>query len=84
MSDHPVRDEIRLTDSGFYAGDPHRSFRWMREHAPVYWDATGQVWGVARYADVLAVSKNPQTFSNADGMRPDQPPLPNARLRANV
>jgi cytochrome P450 family 142 subfamily A polypeptide 1 len=77
MSNHPIRDEIRLTDGGFYAGDPHRSFHWMREHAPVYWDASGQVWGVARYADVLAIAKNPQTFSNAAGMRPDQPPLPN-------
>ena len=77
MSDHPERDEIRLTDGAFYAGDPHRSFQWMREHAPVYWDASGQVWGVARYADVVAISKDPQTFSNAAGMRPDQPPLPN-------
>ena len=57
MSDHPVRDEIRLTDGRFYAGDPHRHFDWMRAHAPLYWDDTSQLWGLTRHADVMALSE---------------------------
>jgi cytochrome P450 family 142 subfamily A polypeptide 1 len=48
----------------------------MRTHAPLYWDEAGQVWGVTTYADVLAVSKDPQTFCNGGGVRPDQPAMP--------
>jgi cholest-4-en-3-one 26-monooxygenase len=76
MHDHPVREEIKLTDGFFYAADPHLHFRWMRDHAPVYWDASGQTWGITRYADVLAVSRDPQTFRNSGGVRPDQASMP--------
>ena len=76
MRDHPSNPDIRLVDGAFYAGDAHRHFQWMREHAPVYWDATARVWGVARYEDVLAVSRDPQTFCSGQGMRPDAPSLP--------
>jgi cytochrome P450 family 142 subfamily A polypeptide 1 len=76
VHDYPFNPEIRLVDGAFYAADPHRHFQWMREHAPVYWDATGNVWGITRYEDVLAVSRDPQTFCNGQGMRPDTPSLP--------
>jgi cytochrome P450 family 142 subfamily A polypeptide 1 len=46
----------------------------MRENAPVYWD--GSIWGVTRYADIRAIAKEPETFSNAGGIRPKQAPLP--------
>ena len=73
---HPVRDEVRLTDGAFYAGDLHTHLRWMREHAPVYWDAAGQTWGITSHEDVLAVSKDPQTFRSSGGIRPDNPAMP--------
>src|SRR5437879_3509938 len=76
VRDHPVHPDIRLADGAFYAADPHRLFHWMREHAPVYWDDAAQLWGIALYDDVLAVSRDPQTFCNAHGMRPDAPSLP--------
>lgn len=76
MDDHPRHPAIALTDGTFYARDPHPHFDWMREHAPLYWDDAGQVWGVTRYADLLAVSKDPQTFRSGGGIRPDQPPMP--------
>jgi cytochrome P450 len=34
--------------------DPYPFYRYLREHAPVYWWDTGQAWVVTRYADVLA------------------------------
>jgi cytochrome P450 family 142 subfamily A polypeptide 1 len=78
MPAHPTRPEIRLLDGRFYAGDPHRWFDWMRANAPVYRDESGEpaVWAVTRYDDVMAVSKDAQSFSNAQGMRPDSPALP--------
>jgi cytochrome P450 family 142 subfamily A polypeptide 1 len=34
------------------------------------------VWGVAAYAALLAMEKDPATFSNAGGIRPDTGPIP--------
>jgi cytochrome P450 family 142 subfamily A polypeptide 1 len=75
VPDHPTNDRVRLTDGRFWASDPHEDLAWMRANAPVYWDAAGQTWGIAKYEDVLGVSRDSQTFSNAGGIRPDNPPL---------
>ena len=72
---HPTHPALRLLDGRFYAEDPHPHFSWMRRHAPVYWDPEGRVWGVARYADVVRVSRDPETFCSRHGSRPDSPPL---------
>ena len=74
MADHPTRDDIELCSGAFWAGDHHEALTWMRAHAPVYFD--GNVWGVTRYADVKDVSRQPEVFSNAGGIRPQQGPLP--------
>src|SRR5690242_9781040 len=46
----------------------------MRANAPVYWD--GRVWGVSRYDDLREVSRHPEVFSSAGGIRPGFAPLP--------
>jgi len=74
--DHPVNEALRLTDGAFYAREPEPHYAWMRKNAPVYWDELGNVWGITRYDDVRAVSKDPSTFSNAGGIRPGYPALP--------
>jgi cytochrome P450 family 142 subfamily A polypeptide 1 len=74
MADHPTRDDIELCSGAFWAGDHHAALTWMRANAPVYFD--GNVWGVTRYADVKDVSRQPELFSNAGGIRPNQPALP--------
>jgi cytochrome P450 family 142 subfamily A polypeptide 1 len=74
MADHPTRDDIELCSGAFWAGDHHEALTWMRAHAPVYFD--GNEWGVTRYADVKDVSRQPELFSNAGGIRPNQPALP--------
>ena len=48
----------------------------MREHAPAYFDEASGVWGITRYADIREISKDPDTFSNAGGIRPDSDALP--------
>jgi cytochrome P450 family 142 subfamily A polypeptide 1 len=68
--------EIDLLDGRLYGGDSHPVYAWMREHAPVYFDARNEIWAAATYAAVLAASKDPATFSNAGGIRPDFGPLP--------
>ena len=42
----------------WYASQPHDDWAWMREHAPVYWDAKNEVWALTRYDDVLAIEKD--------------------------
>ena len=73
-ADHPTRDDIQLCSGAFWAGDHHEPLTWMRAHAPVYWDGT--VWGVSRYDDLRDVSRHPEVFSNAGGIRPGFAPLP--------
>jgi cholest-4-en-3-one 26-monooxygenase len=76
MPDHPTHPAIALLDGRFYAAGPHEHFTWMRAHAPVYWDDAGKVWGVARYADVLEVSRHPEVFCSGQSSRPDAPAIP--------
>ena len=64
-----------LTDARLYAGDPYPTYRWLREEAPVYWDATSRQWALSRYADVEYVSKTPALFSAAQGVLPDSDAL---------
>jgi cytochrome P450 family 142 subfamily A polypeptide 1 len=68
--------DVNLLDGAFYAGDPYPSFAWMRRHQPVYRDQRSGVWGVTRYQDVRAIGRDPVTFSNAEGIRPDYPAFP--------
>ena len=72
----PSNPAIRLLDGYWYTEDPHRHFAWMREHAPVFWDEGGRVWGVAGYEELLRVSKDPETFCSRESSRPDSPPIP--------
>ena len=65
-----------LLDGHWYAGQPLADWAWMREHAPAYWDAKNEVWALTRYDDVLAVEKNPATFSSYRAPRPHGRHLP--------
>jgi len=67
---------IHLLDGRFYAGAPHPHFQWMRAHAPVYWDASGGVWGIALHEDIMAIAKDPETFCSRFSSRPDAPAFP--------
>ncbi len=73
MPDHPTNASVRLLDRFFYL-DPHAHFRWLREHAPIYWDASadGGLWGIARYEDVLTVSRQPELFCSGKSSRPER------------
>ncbi len=68
--DHPVRDDIDLLDGRWYAGDLHDGLTWMRANAPVYHDPWSDCWAITTYDDIMAVSKDPVRFSNAENIRP--------------
>jgi cytochrome P450 family 142 subfamily A polypeptide 1 len=72
----PADIEINLVDGQFYGGNPFPAFAWMRDHAPAYFDEEAGVWGITRHADIKEIAKDPDTFSNAGGIRPDSGPLP--------
>jgi cytochrome P450 family 142 subfamily A polypeptide 1 len=63
-------EDIRLLDGNFYAGDPYPTYAWLRENSPVHRDAYHKVWGISRYADVVALEKNAKLYSSAPSSRP--------------
>lgn len=71
MTETTTKPKIDLIDpSSFVGGQPHDQFRWLREHEPVYKHPKpdgGHFWALTRYADVRAVGRDHQTFSNAAG-----------------
>jgi cytochrome P450 family 142 subfamily A polypeptide 1 len=76
MASHPVREDIDLLDGAFYCREPHDVWSWMRAEAPVYHDEGNDVWAVTRYHDVLAIEKDPVTFSSHRAPRPHGDSLP--------
>ncbi len=61
-----------LSHDTFTHGVPHAAFGRLRDSSGLTWiseqDGAG-FWAVTRYEDVLHVSKNPQIFSSAKGIR---------------
>jgi cytochrome P450 family 142 subfamily A polypeptide 1 len=68
------RPELDFVSGEFWGADPHAGLTWLREHSPVHWDEAAEVWGIARYDDVKEVSKHPDVWSSAGGIRPDSGP----------
>jgi cytochrome P450 family 142 subfamily A polypeptide 1 len=68
---------IDLLDGDLYANGPYETYAWMREHSPVHWDATNELWGVARYDDIVEIERRKDVFINSDqtkgGYRPNIP-----------
>ena len=56
-----------VSAESFSSGQPHAQFDWLRRNAPVrrHDEADGPgFWAVTRYADVLAVDRDSQTYSS--------------------
>ena len=69
-------DGVNLLDGRWYADDPHAIWSWMRRESPVHWNDAGQVWGIAKYDDVLTIEKDPRTYSSRRAPRPHGQSLP--------
>ena len=72
-----------INPEGFAAGHPFAQYRWLREHAPVFWheEPNGPgFWAVTRYDDVYNVDRNFQAFSSEPTIM-IQDPLDNQQLQ---
>jgi cytochrome P450 len=47
--------------------DPYPTYRWLREHAPLYRNRDLEFWALSRYQDVLAASLAWEAYSSAEG-----------------
>jgi cytochrome P450 family 142 subfamily A polypeptide 1 len=70
-----TRPDVDLADGNFYAGDSHAAYRWMRSNEPIFRDRNGLA-GATTYQAVIEAERQPELFSNAGGIRPDQPAMP--------
>ena len=63
-----------LTPALYADGPPHEQFAWLRANAPVYEhqladpNLIDRCWVVSRHDDVRAISRDPESFSSADGI----------------
>lgn len=76
MPHHPTHEAINLISGEFWGRNPHEEFRWMRENAPVYYDEHSSAWGISKHADLRLISRTPEVFSSAQGIRADADPMP--------
>jgi cytochrome P450 len=81
-------DPLDLVDAARYArrGYPHDVWTRLRAEDPVaYIEAPGfePFWAITKHADIMEVSKQPERFSNAQGItlaRAGQPPIPPSEM----
>ncbi|HEV3132793.1 MAG TPA: cytochrome P450 [Acidimicrobiales bacterium] len=57
-----------LLDPDFYAGDPFPLYARLRRESPLAWNGTAGFWVASRHADVVAISRDTETFSSAKGI----------------
>ena len=67
---HPVRDGVEVMNPTFHA-DPFDHYRWMHEHAPVYWDDITGLWALTRHRDISHVEANHEIYCSVKGSRPE-------------
>ena len=72
-----TKPDVDLTDGEFYAdrSASREAYRWMRANEPVFRDRNGLA-AATTYEAVIDAERNPELFSNAGGIRPDQDALP--------
>ncbi len=61
--------DVDVLDPRFY-DDPWEAYRWLRHHAPLWWDARNELWVVSRHEDVSHISRHQDLYSAAQGVRP--------------
>jgi cytochrome P450 family 142 subfamily A polypeptide 1 len=59
---------VDLLDPTFHVGDPHPTYRWMREHEPVFRDVNG-IWCLTRMEHVREIERHAGTFVSSQGYR---------------
>jgi cytochrome P450 family 142 subfamily A polypeptide 1 len=63
------RRAIDVCDAALY-DDPWETYRWLRDHAPLYRDEANDLWVVSKYRDVFDISRAPDLYCSGNGVRP--------------
>lgn len=73
MTLHAEPGVARVFDPYDYAvqEDPYPTYAWLREEAPVYYNAERDFWALSRHADVHAAVRDDVRLSNARGVSLD-------------
>jgi cytochrome P450 family 142 subfamily A polypeptide 1 len=75
-----VRPALDLLDGESYVRGTYERYAWFREHEPVAWDETNELWGIFRYDDIVEIEMRDDIFVNSDrakgGYRPNIPADP--------
>ena len=74
-----------IADPAFYAGDPFPHYARLRAEAPLAWLPDPGCWIASCHADVLRISRDPETFCSSQGVllmdvTRDLPEIPGALL----
>jgi cytochrome P450 len=79
-SSYPVDEDFDPLSED-YLQDPYAYYARFRHEAPVFFAPKIGMWVVSRYEDILAIVKDPETFSNARVQEPLQELEPEAAQR---
>lgn len=60
---------IDSMDPDFY-DDPWEGYRWLRNNAPIWWDAKNELWLISKHEDLSHMSRHQELYSAASGVRP--------------
>src|SRR5437867_323662 len=65
--------QFALDDPEFYVAGVDAAYTRLRVEAPVYWCERAGFWALAKHADVLHVSRDPQLFCSGRGVLVNDP-----------
>jgi cytochrome P450 len=86
--DHGAADADITDPDAFVRGVPYATFERLRRHDPVSWwdehDGGKGFWAVTGYDDLLAVSRQVEIFSSAQGITLEEMDPEDFRLRRNM
>jgi cytochrome P450 family 142 subfamily A polypeptide 1 len=68
-------ERLDLLDADLHL-DPYATYAWLRANRPVSWDPTNELWGVARYDDIVDIERRKDTFINGGTVKGYRPNLP--------
>jgi cytochrome P450 family 142 subfamily A polypeptide 1 len=66
--------DTNLMSLDVHTFNPDPFYKYLREEEPLYWDKESELWAVARYEDVVFISRNTEIFSSAQGVVPKVSP----------
>lgn len=61
-----------------YLLDPYRVFSQIRQEEPVFYNAKTGYWVVSKYEDIVAIFRDPETYSAKPAVQPHKAPCPAA------